>query len=111
MAVPIITTTIFGILKTGTILNVSTSHLISLLVVVPLQVVEDGRPHQQVGEGDNDKGQGANLRDVVCLILTNAIYSNQDSFEEKVFLGPSFTLFWLNFDLTENLHFFSSSST
>ena len=52
-------------------LNISTSHLISLLIVVPLQVVEDGRPHQQVGERDDDKGQGANLWDMVCLVITN----------------------------------------
>ena len=45
----------------ATMLNISTTYLISLLIVVPLQVVEDGRPHQQVGEGDDDKGQGANL--------------------------------------------------
>ena len=45
----------------GAILTISSSHLISLLVVVPLQVVKDGRPHQQVGEGDDDKGEGANL--------------------------------------------------
>ena len=37
------------------------SHLVSLLIVVPLQVVEDGGAHQQVGEGDNDQGEGSDL--------------------------------------------------
>ena len=49
------------------------SHLISLLVVVPLQVVEDGGPHQQVGEGDDDEGEGANLWVMVFLIISNQV--------------------------------------
>ena len=45
----------------ATMFNISTTYLISLLIVVPLQVVKDGRPHQQVSESDDDKGEGANL--------------------------------------------------
>ena len=73
------------------ILGTTSSHLVSLLVVVPLEVVEDGRAHQQVGEGDDDKGQGADLPDMGLLVKTNQAAeimtncSNQDSFVSSHF--------------------------